>query len=179
MKIFIATIGPYPDALHRALITREEKTKAQRDLATLKAGPDKIDPMFNIKGDDENEKETCQPRSRMEQRILISEEDLGHEVKSIKSRWQRTIITKWFLRHVLPSRIDPQTKRTTILKLKGFIRGLKIPNIDTGKLQTVRKCLHNRSKGLLGSRAVTNFLPLRTTGKKGKNDKIITNGLGL
>ena len=48
MKIFIATIGPYPDALHRALITREEKTKAQRDLATLKAGPDKIDPMFNI-----------------------------------------------------------------------------------------------------------------------------------
>ena len=96
----------------------------------------------------------------MEERILISEEDLGHEVKSIKSRWQRTIITKWFLRHVLPSRIDPQTKRTTILKLKGFIRGLKIPNIDTGKLQTVRKCLHNRSKGLLGSRAVTNLLPL-------------------
>ena len=86
VKIFIATIGPYPDALHRALITREEKTKAQRDLATLKAGPDKIDPMFNIKGDDENEKETCQPRSRMEQRILINEEDLGHEVKSIKSR---------------------------------------------------------------------------------------------
>ena len=26
VKIFIATIGPYPDALHRALITREEKT---------------------------------------------------------------------------------------------------------------------------------------------------------
>ena len=115
----------------------------------------------------------------MEQRILINEEDLGHEVKSIKSRWQRTIITKWFLRHVLPSRIDPQTKRTTILKLKGFIRGLKIPNIDTGKLQTMRKCLHNRSKGLLGSRAVTNFLPLRTTGMSGKNDKIIANGLGL
>ena len=49
MKIFIATIGPYPDALHRALITREEKTKAQRDLATLKARPDKIDPIFNRK----------------------------------------------------------------------------------------------------------------------------------
>ena len=110
---------------------------------------------------------------------MMSEEDLGHEVKSIKSRWQRTIITKWFLRHVLPSRIDPQTKRTTILKLKGFIRGLKIPNIDTSKLQTVRKCLHKKSKGLLGSRAVTNFLPLRTTGMLGKNDKIIANGLGL
>ena len=48
VKIFFATIGPYPDALQRAGITREEKMKAQRDLATLKAGPDEIDPMFNI-----------------------------------------------------------------------------------------------------------------------------------
>ena len=42
------TIGPYPDALQRAGITREEKMKAQRDLATLKARPDEIDPIFNI-----------------------------------------------------------------------------------------------------------------------------------
>ena len=56
---------------------------------------------------------------------------------------------------------------------------MKIANNDTGKLQTMKKCLHNGSKGLLGSRAVTNFLPLRTTGKLGKNDKIIANGLGL
>ena len=56
---------------------------------------------------------------------------------------------------------------------------MKIANIDIGKLQTVKKCSHNRSKGLLGSRAVTNFLPLRTTVKLGKNDKIIANGLGL
>ena len=73
----------------------------------------------------------------------------------------------------------PQTKRMTVLKLKGFIQGLKIANIDTGKLQTVKKCSHNRSKGLLGSKAIMNFLPLRTTGKLGKNDKIIANGLRL
>ena len=45
---FVATIGPYPDALQWAGITWNEKTKAQRDPATLKAGPDEIDPMFNI-----------------------------------------------------------------------------------------------------------------------------------
>ena len=73
----------------------------------------------------------------------------------------------------------PQTKRMTILKLKDFIRGLKIANIESGKLQTVRKCSCKRSKGLLGLRAITNLLPLRTTGKLGKNDKIIANGLGL
>ena len=48
VKRFIVTIGPYPDALQRAEITREEKMKAQRDLATLKARPDEIDPIFNI-----------------------------------------------------------------------------------------------------------------------------------
>ena len=48
VKIFIATIGPYPDALQRAGITQKEKTKAQRDLTTLKARPDEIDSMFNI-----------------------------------------------------------------------------------------------------------------------------------
>ena len=48
VKRFIVTIGPYPEALQRAGITREEKMKAQRDLATLKARPDEIDPIFNI-----------------------------------------------------------------------------------------------------------------------------------
>ena len=45
---FIVTIGPYHEALQRVGITREEKMKVQRDLATLKARPDEIDPIFNI-----------------------------------------------------------------------------------------------------------------------------------
>ena len=52
MKRFIATIGPYPNALQRAKMIWEDTTKVQVDFTTLKATSDLIDPRSTEKGVD-------------------------------------------------------------------------------------------------------------------------------
>ena len=63
------TRGSCPDALQRAGITQKGKMKARRDLATLKAGPDKIVP--RVKRDNGDRTELCQYLVPFGQMILI------------------------------------------------------------------------------------------------------------
>ena len=52
---FIVTIGSCPDTLQRAGMTQEEKMKAKKNLANLKATSDGANPMFYIQGNNKNE----------------------------------------------------------------------------------------------------------------------------
>ena len=93
-----ATRGSYPDALQRAGITWKGKRKARRDLATLKAGPDKIVP--RVQWDDGDRTELCHYLVPLGQMILIRK---GYHTT-------KTVTIGLSLHYIFPSTMGPQFK---------------------------------------------------------------------